>query len=96
MSDNKVDINKNDALAFHINERTPPFTLNFQKVVLLACFMLKLNIFRSNKFIITKGRFAHLEAYLLEPYQTSMKELFAKIVNGQKPLTIFAKKLYHR
>ena len=35
------------------------------------------------------------ETYL-GPYQTSMMERFAKIVNGCKPLTIFAKRLHHR
>ena len=39
--------------------------------------------------------FIETEAYK-GPYQTSMKELITKIVNGYKPLTFFAKEHYHR
>ena len=40
---------------------------------------------------ITKNWFEWLRG-VLEPYQTSKTELFVKIVNSWKPLTVFAKR----
>ena len=36
------------------------------------------------------------EEVYLEPWHVSMMETFPKIVYGQKPLTIYAKKLRHK
>ena len=43
-----------------------------------------------------KSFFSAIPEAHLEPWETSSMELFAEIVNGGKPLTIFAKKQHFR
>ena len=52
---------------------------------LVQCFVMPFEILNSIYIVVFKS-----DAYS-EPYQTSKMECFAKIVNGLKPLAIFAK-----
>ena len=47
-------------------------------------------------FISHEAVISQIPCVYLGTYQTSMIELFAKIINGFEPLTIFGKKFHHR
>ena len=71
-------------------------TLHAVSVYLIVLATIsKLILFYVGMLTYLRPMFNFTEAYF-QPYQTSSMECFAKIVNGYKPLTVFAKMLHGR